>query len=80
MCEHVVIAFKLLTEGNRRIRRIMTTFNNGHDTFQHFLVNSHHSSSNAEQTIQRYSNFDSLPTSRTLAAKLDGINYPQKSL
>ena len=49
--EHGVIVFKLLTEKNRRIRRIMTTFNNGRDTFQNLLVDSNYSNSNADQTI-----------------------------
>ena len=89
--EHVVTAFKWLTEKNRRIHRIMTSCNSGqgssrnlmidcHDTSsntkQHIQrVDSHHSSSNAEQTIQFYSASDTLHTSRPLVTKRDGINY-----
>ena len=51
--EHAVTAFKLITKENRCIRRIMTSFSNGHDSSQNFLVDSYHTSSNTEQNIQR---------------------------
>ena len=47
------MTFKLLSEENRRIRRIMNSFNNGRSSSQNFLVDSHHTSSNAEHNIQR---------------------------
>ena len=91
--EHVVTAFKWLTEENHRIHRIMTSSNSGrgssrnlmidcHDTSSNTKqniqrVDSHHSSSNAEQTIQFHSASDTLHTSRPLVTKLDGINYPE---
>ena len=91
LLEHAVTAFKLLTEDNYRIRRIMPSFNNRHGSSQNLLVDFHHSSLNAEhtiqridyhhsssnidKTIQRYSTSNTLPTSRPLVEKPDGINY-----
>ena len=49
--EHAVINLNLVTEKNRCIPRIMTTFNKGQGTSQNLLVDSHHSSSNAEKII-----------------------------
>ena len=49
--EHGVIVFKLLTEKNRHIRRIMTMFYNERDTSQNLLVDSTYLNSNADQTI-----------------------------
>ena len=51
--DHVVTAFKLLTENNHHICRIIPSFNNGRGSVQNLLVDSHYLSSNAEQTIQR---------------------------
>ena len=39
--EHAVIAFKFLTEEKRRIRRIMTAFNNKRGSSRNLLVESH---------------------------------------
>ena len=77
LCEHAVIAFKSHTEGNLRIRRIMTTFNQ-RDTSQHLLVDCHNSRSKAKKIIEHYTNFDALLTSRHIVTKPDGILYPKK--
>ena len=77
LCEHAVIAFKSLKEGNLRIRRIMTTFNQ-RDTSQNLLVDCHNSRSKAKKTIEHYTNFDAPPTSRHIVTKSDGILYPKK--
>ena len=50
--EYVVISFKLLTEDNCRIRRIVIYFNNIRGSSQNLLVDSNHTSSNADQNIQ----------------------------
>ena len=82
--EHAITAFKLLTEEKRRIRRIMTEFTNGRGSSQHTLVDSHqgtdlhHSGSNVEQTMKDYSTSDdTLPFSRPLVTKPDGLTYPK---
>ena len=83
----------MLSEDNRHIRQIITSFNNGRNSSQDFLVDSHHTSSNAEhyiqiidphhsssttkQIIQRYSASTTLPTLRPLVTKVDGLNYPK---
>ena len=90
--EHTIITFKLFTETSRRIRWMMALFNNGRGSSQNYLVDFHHSSSNAEkniqrvnshhsisndeQTIQSYFTSDTLPTSRPLVTTPNGINYP----
>ena len=67
----------------------MTNFNNGHDSFQNLLVDSHqnahteqiiqrvdfsHSGSNAEQTIQRYFTSNTIPpSSKPLVTKPNGL-------
>ena len=69
----------------------MNLFNNERGSSQKLLVDSHRSSSNAEQTIQRvdshhlslnseqairrYSASDTLPTPRPLVTKTDVLNY-----
>ena len=82
--EHAVTAFKFLTEDKRRILRIMTAFTNERGSSQHMLVISrqaadlHHSGSNAETTMKRYyASNDTLPSSRILVTKSDGITYPE---
>ena len=52
-CEYIFIAFKLLIEENRRIRRIMFTFNYERGTSKSCWFDYHHLRSNADQTIQR---------------------------
>ena len=44
---------------------------------QILLVDYHHSSSNSEWTVHRYSAFDALSTSNHLMKKPEGINYPK---
>ena len=44
--------------------------------FSSLLVDSHHSSSNTEQTIQRYSASNVFNTSQSLVTKQDVIKYP----
>ena len=46
--EHAVVTSVSLTEENRRIRRIITIFNDRRCTSQKFLVDYYHSSSDAE--------------------------------
>ena len=75
--EHTVIAFKSLTEGNLRIRRVMTTFNHGRGTSQNLLGDFHNSGSNAVKKIDHYTNSYALPTSKLLVKKPDGIQFPQ---
>ena len=75
LSEHAVITYKLLTDKNRRIRRIITRFNNRRGTFQNFLFDCHHGSSNVQMMIERYSDSDTLWTSRPLVTKPDGIKY-----
>ena len=78
--KHVVTTLQLITEENRRIHQIMTSFNNERDSSQNLLVDSHHSSSNTEQTFQRYSASDTLPTSLPLVTKPEGISFSKESL
>ena len=62
----------------------MTVFTNGYGSSQHMLVDSrqgadsYHFGSNTEQTMKNYSTSDdTLPSSRPLVTKPDGLTYPK---
>ena len=70
-----VVAYKKLTDESRRIRRIMSTMNTNR-VHSNTLVQSHHSSSYAEQTIVAHSNPETKVNERPLVVKKDGHSYP----
>ena len=73
--EHAVVAYKILTDESRRLRRIMSTMNSDR-VHNNTLVQSNDSSSSAEQTIVAHSNLEAKVNERPLVVKKDGHNYP----
>ena len=73
--EHAVVAYTKLVDESRRIRRIILTMNTDR-VHNNTLVQSHYSSSSAEQNIVAHSNSEAKVNERPLVNKKDEHSSP----
>ena len=77
--EHAVVAYKILIDESRRIRRIMSTMNTDR-VYNNAVVQSHHSGSSVEQTIIAHSNPEAKVNERPLVVTKDDHSYPSNPI
>ena len=76
--EHAVVLLKKLTDENRHIRYIISTMTTDRgSSHNNILVQSHNSSSSAEQIIVTHSNPEAMVNIKPLVIIKDGFRYPK---